>query len=228
MYCKNCGTQIKDDAKYCKECGTEIRIRANELKDDEIKFIEDKKIVKTVNQRKESNEQEYVYVFLNNLDYNKRELLRKALYYSNLVLTAVFVIMTIMHFKDEMDAAENYKLLVYVIRYINAIGFVAVLQFVIEQLHDCVKLKTTQLIDKNKSGLFILLEMLYIGLGVIAWILILNPTDGEMLSIFGAVATDGLFDYLMVIKVPVVLLIIAVFVKCYSDKYLRKSEKEAD
>lgn len=29
MFCKNCGTQINDDAKFCNNCGTNISIGNN-------------------------------------------------------------------------------------------------------------------------------------------------------------------------------------------------------
>ena len=89
------------------------------------------------------------------------------------------------------------------------------IQFVLEEISYTLSLKTNNLKKESNSTLICLGQIVYIFLIIIAWKMILFPSNVDMVQIYLAIVNDALLDGLLVIRVPIFLLIGASILKIF-------------
>ena len=219
MYCTKCGGKLDENEKYCSKCGNEIEKRNGLEIDQSIKSDDDKdlKIDKPIDSifKEECIEQDQDYLFLKNMNSKTRDFIKNIIYVLKIVIGIIIFLITIFHIKSEFEEAQNYKLTLYIVRYVYKIGLMCLIQFVLEEISYTLSLKTNNLKKESNSTLICLGQIVYIFLIIIAWKMILFPSNVDMVQIYLAIVNDALLDGLLVIRVPIFLLIGASILKIF-------------
>lgn len=210
MFCVECGKEFNSTWKKCPYCGENIIISVLE---------------KTEEKQEEYREEEYEeegyrdeYVFFENYDGAKRETLNQVFKVIGKLCMGVTILVSLWHIHNEMQAAEDYKWSVYLIRYINAVGMYALVEYIITEIAEWLALKKNQIRNTSSMAMAKGLKIGTLCLAVVGMMSLLNPTDAEQLQIFVAVADDSLADYLLVTKLTWILFIGAAVLNGIFDK----------
>ena len=208
MFCRKCGNELKENTKYCPHCGEKI-----ELKNNDNTF---KESVSENNILQDENK----YLFLNTMSHKNRD---KILYINRIkerIYQIIFGILTAYFVYRQIELQENYKFIIYVIRYIQ---YIIPYLFIYSVFEEIVMLLTVthNEINKNKSK-----TMIFIFEGLCLFILFLiserisNPDN--MIGLFNVIAEKyfliAIFKYLMFIKAEILMLIIVGIIKYYINE----------
>lgn len=223
MFCPKCGNELNDSANFCRKCGLKIQKGTQEInKANVINSI--KNLIEEIIKGKEDLNKEVKkenYLFLNNINSNYRKKLDKILNILIWIVGLWVILSSIIHIKSELDEAQNYKFILYVIRYIYAIGPLYLIDFILQEMTFILNLKYDSLKESDTSGVVCIGEVIYVILGIVSGILILYPSNAEMLNLYLAVVDGSLIVVLSTIKVPILLLVSAGILKYFiSEKYL--------
>ncbi len=191
MICKNCSEEIQEGWKNCPKCGCKLEVREEEK-----------------------------YVFFPTLKGKTRININLAFRIISIIVGIFSAIMIILHIYGEIKADENYKLLLYIIRFINTCGIYLVIGFVFEEVCEMMEKKGNPNVKIYSNMKILILEMMYICIVVIAGLLLVLPSDGQKLLMLGAVANDSFIDYLSIVKEPVILFVFAIILKCIMESML--------
>lgn len=167
MFCTKCGKEITNDtAKYCPRCGSEISKtievisnKMEEFKDsidkntNTIEQLEDLKCSsenhkKILSDDKCDSSKEIKYLFFKNISGEKREKINKKLNHGNKIVEIIIAFLTIYFIYEQIELAENYKLIIYVIRYII---FILPFGFFASAYEEVYKLFSIEENKKNKQ-----------------------------------------------------------------------------
>ncbi|MCI9532485.1 MAG: hypothetical protein HFH38_12290 [Lachnospiraceae bacterium] len=184
MFCKNCNEEIHGDMKNCPKCGCQIE-----------------------------NGIEGNYVFFPKIKGEKRETVNMLFRIIHMAVLCFAAIMVIRHIYGEIQAAEHYKILLYVMRFICMCGFYLVLEFIADEIKWMMLLERNPAVGLYSSGKVLIAEMVYIFLGVIGGIMLISPSEVQELEMLAAVADDSFLDYMIAMKLPLILLILAAVIK---------------
>lgn len=208
MFCGKCGKKLKENAKYCPRCGEKIREENN------VNIIQESASENNVHQ------DENKYLFLNSLSQKRRDQLIYINAIEERIYQIIFGLLTVYFIYRQIELQENYKLIIYVIRYIQYIIPYLFIYSVFEEIVMLLTVKNNE-INKNKSKIII-----FIFEGLCLFILFLiserisNPDN--MIGLVKVIAEQyfliAIFKYLMFIKAEILMLIIVGIIKYYINE----------
>ncbi len=216
MFCRKCGKELKENAKYCPRCGKKIRLKNN---DD---------IFQESVPKNNIHQNENKYLFLNTMSHKSRG---KLLYINDIkerIYQIIFGLLTVYFIYRQIELQENYKLIIYVIRYIQYIIPYLFIYYVFEETVMLLTLENNET-NKSKSKLMIVIcEVLYLLILFIITIRISNPDN--MIGLFQVIAEQyfitAMLKYLLFIKMEIlILMVLGVFKYYVNEKILGYIEK---
>ncbi len=195
MFCGQCGEKWQEGWKVCPKCGW-----------------------------KAGDVEEAQYVLFPQIRGKKREKINSVFRVIHKIVILVTVVMVAAHIYGEFQEAENYKALLYVMRFICMCGPYFVLEFVVEEIKWMMLLQKNQVSATCPAGAVMGTEFVYILMGVIAGIMFINPSAGQEWEMMAAVVDDSVVDYLITMKGAIILLILAAFIKYMQGKWMEPKQ----
>lgn len=211
MFCKNCGTELPMSAKFCPKCGIKINnaIIKEEI-NDSIGIKED-------------------YVLFNNIKDEKRTILNARLKFGEKIVEWIVGLATIWFIYKQIQLAEDYKFIIYVVRYFI---FIIPFCFFAEIYHEIFKLmvlRKNQINQKRSNITMIIIKVIYIFFLIIIMNNIINPENnsvGLLKVLFQNNFLKSLIEYLLFIKFEILSLIVLGLCNRYIDKNILGYEEE--
>lgn len=241
MFCTKCGKEITNDtAKYCPRCGSEIsktiEVISNKMEESKdsidkntntIEQQEDLKCSSENHKKILSNDKcdsskEIKYLFFKNLSGEKRERLNQRLNNGNKIVEIIIALLTVYFIYQQIELAENYKLIIYVIRYII---FILPFGFFANVYEEVYKLFSIEENKKNKllSTKTIVVKIIYLLLLFAIMHRLTDPT-GDTIGLLRIIVKDNFIlaflDYLSHIKFELLSLVILGTCNYFYDKNL--------
>lgn len=189
MFCKNCGEEMQDGWVNCPKCGHKAGSSAEEK-----------------------------YVFFPKIKDEKREKINSIFRIIHMVVIGFTAIMVIAHIYGEIQAAEDYKMLLYVMRFFCMCGPYLIFEFIVDEIKWIFLLERNPAVGTYSRKNIIIAETLYIFLGIIAGIMLVLPSEAQQLEMIAAVVDDSFVDYIIIMKIPVIMLIVAAVIKAVLEK----------
>lgn len=243
MFCTKCGKEITNDtAKYCPRCGGEIfktiEVISNKMEEskDTIDKNKNTNTIEELEDLKSSSEhhekilsgdkcdssKEIKYLFFKNINGEKRERINKKLNYGNKIAEIIIAFLTIYFIYEQIELAENYKLIIYFIRYII---FILPFVFFATVYEEVYKLFSIEENKKNKllGSKTIIAKIIYLLLLFAIMQRLTDPT-GDTIGLLRIVVEDNFIlaflGYLSVIKFELLSLVILGACNYFYDKNL--------
>lgn len=185
--------------------------------DDNMQYAEKSKIT---NEYVSSDRENEDYIFLNNIVNKKRKRLNNRLELGKKVINWLLALATIWFIYKQIDMSENYKFIIYTIRY-----FIFIIPFcffveVYDEIYKLFLLKRNS-INKNYSKTkIIVIKVIYVVFLLVVMNSLINPTDNGFGLLKVLVQENffvGLIEYLLYIKFEIFCLIILGIGNYYVD-----------
>lgn len=201
MKCPKCKNIIDDDSKFCSICG-------ENLNNTEKNF--DK-----------PNENESSFILFDHINPIKRKKLLKILSIINKILNIIMILLILIFICMEIEEGMNYKFSIYVIRFLNTILPIAIIPFLIDQLHFSMTLKKSDVDSKYSSKTVILFEGVYLVLSFLTFFTYFDKSSSfDLLSLVYIIGNDEILDLLFFYKMPIFFCVLAVGLKYYLDEHI--------
>ena len=223
MYCNKCGKEVDALAKYCPFCGAQVN--KEEQKENSI----EKTITKTIKdddkplKTKVNNNEDDEFMFFEKFNQDKRKITFNIVKVCSILLNCLIFIGTIMFIKSEMDAAENYKFIVYVLRYIYAFRGIYLLQILVDMLKFFLEIKKSEIDSKFNKNIILIAELSYAVLYVIGIISLNALNTGDSLLLLYGISENSYWDIFSVFKVTIITVVIATILKYFIDTKMVKN-----
>lgn len=189
MFCEQCGEKLQESWKVCPKCSWQLK-----------------------------NMEEKQYVFFTQIKRERREKINSVFRMVHIIVGAFVALMIAVHIYNEIQRAENYKVLLYVMRFICMCGPYLVLEFVVAEIKWIVLLRKNQVSEFCPIRAIIVTELIYIFMGVIAGWMFISPSIEQEWKMMAAVANDSVIDYLTTMKEAIALLLLSAVVKYIQEK----------
>lgn len=223
MYCNKCGKEVDDLAKYCPFCGAQVNKKENSIEKTISKTLkDDEKALETKVNNNENDE----YMFFENFNFNKRKIILNIVKVCSVLLSCLVFIGTIMFIKSEMDAAENFKFVVYVLKYIYAFRGIYLLQVLTDTLKFFLKIKKSEIDLKFNKNIIFVAELSYAALYVIAIVSLNALNTGDSLLLLYAISENSYWDLFSVFKVTIITIVIATILKYFIETKMVKKTSD--
>lgn len=220
--CSNCGERLESEWQACPNCGITVE---ECLCGNNINSIQNTQEIKGVYEHETKDE----YLIFTKFHGKGRRVINTLFKILSWLVNIGAVLVTLVHISSEIQAAENYKMLLYIIRLCYSCGLWYVWAFIVGQVHNLMEMKRDRVIERESCKTVVQMEVSYIVLGMLGWGFFLSPSDGELLKIFGAVAFGSVWDFLMIIKIPILLWLIAGVLRYILDsKFLKETKNKKD
>lgn len=245
-FCNRCGKKIREEWEVCPYCGNEcLEIeKSTELKENRKieEGKEEKESEKTGEYWKEDergeteekssivdeNREDEEYLLAPHLKGMARTIVNLLFKIVSVIFEVIAVIVTYSHIHSEMEAAEDYKMILYILRLLYSCGHYYILSGLITNLYDFFKIKKSSLPSENFSGIVIALEVGRIISGLLAWVYFYNISYLQLIQIFISIGSDSIKDVLIIYKESLFFIIIGVIMGYAVDKILSKEEEPAE
>lgn len=220
--CSNCGERLESEWQACPNCGITVE---ECLCGNNINSIQNTQEIKGVYEHETKDE----YLIFTKFHGKGRRVINTLFKILSWLVNIGAVLVTLVHISSEIQAAENYKMLLYIIRLCYSCGLWYVWAFIVGQVHNLMEMKRDRVIERESCKTVVQMEVSYIVLGMLGWGFFLSPSDGELLKIFGTVAFGSVWDFLMIIKIPILLWLIAGVLRYILDsKFLKETKNKKD
>lgn len=220
--CPNCGERLESEWQACPNCGITVEERSCGNNINSIQSIQE---IKGVYEHETKDE----YLIFTKFHGKGRRAINTLLKILSWLVNIGAVLVTLVHISSEIQAAENYKMLLYIIRLCYSCGLWYVWAFIVGQVHNLMEMKRDRVLERESCKTVVQMEVSYMILGMLGWGFFLSPSDGEVLKIFGTVAFGSVWDFLMIIKIPILLWIIAGALRYILDsKFLKETKNKKD
>lgn len=201
MFCKNCGEEIQEGWKNCPKCGRGLGTKVDDT-------------------------EENPYIFFPGIQREKRKTLKTVFNILHIVAEGFALLVIILHINAEIQEAANYKMMLYIMRFICTCGPCLVLKFITSEVAWMISLKKKPDVKIDSAVNYMIAEIAYIFIGAVAGIMLAAPSVGQKLEMMAAVSNDSYLDYLATMKMPVILLILAAVINCMLSKKLEGLSEE--
>lgn len=178
-----------------------------------------------------TNSLESEFVFLSNIPH--RNLIPIILNYIGKGFSIIVGILILIFVKEQIDAGENLKFIIYIIRFI--VNFIVLLFWgeVITELKELFGLKYSDIKDNTTKEKIITTSVIKMICLMITTYYFMNPSDMTVLELGGAIINDSfieaLIDTIFAFKVPVVFWILSGIVDFIKyKKYIIKKEEDVE
>ncbi len=227
MYCYKCGNKVNENSKYCGKCGTKLKniienkgIDGKETDEFEgnLEIKENEEKTEMVNETNEYTDESETktsvaseYLYFSNIPY--RTFIPRLLYYIEKGFMFIISILILSFIQDQMNAGENLKFIIYIIRFFTEFAIWLFWSEVINLAKELLDLKYIDVKRNTKKEIITAICITEIICYASASYYFMNPSDSTVLKLTGAILNDSfiesLIDVLFVFKVPVLFIIVA-------------------
>lgn len=203
-FCTYCGNKLNPEWKACPHCGKDVNGKQYNISHSEV------------------NEG---YLFIGSMNNEKRERLIFIFTIIHYVVLAILILKSISHIYREIQDDQNYKFMMYIVRFINTVGVYFVWNFIVEEVLECIQIKRAQLAETVSIEIAKLVRIVYLVLGIWGLIDLVMIMREQIVEIFVVIVENSWQDFWSMISGAITLLVIAGGVNCYWDKKII-SQKE--
>lgn len=244
MYCKYCGKLVENNSKFCKYCGKKLD---NALLSEQRLNIDDRIHEKSdlitneyVNDSSEAENTEFKkqlideinknspHAFFNFIPLKYRNKVDEIATWIDKVVEFIVGLILLDFIYQQVQLDEGYKLIVYVVRFIQYAAIPDFWAWLISELVKFIRLRDADIKPGNEKKTIV-------GLSIVAGVLYLyacyyfaTPSDGILLGLTKAMFYDSFLEafieVLFAYKTAMVLLMIAMVLNAYRDKKLIEKE----
>lgn len=244
LFCPKCGNKIdieKTKNFVTEDCNEKDSIKEN-IDSERLKII--KKITKEIKKviilkekqekvYQKSNEENIIrnvnnnkYVFFNFMNARIRSISSSILGILSKIILWGTVALTFFFINDCIKNNENYKLIVYIIQYINSFSWIFLVEYIVNSLVELLEMDDSKFINRNKISEYKKYEFISIGCSVLGYGILAFPSTSLMLSYTGVAIAGNIVDLLYAIKGPIILFIISFVLNNIKNNYLKEKDNE--
>lgn len=158
--CPNCGERLESEWQACPNCGITIE---ECLCGNNINSIQSIQEIKGVYEHEIKDE----YLIFTKFHGKGRRVVNTLLKILSWLVNIGAVLVTLVHISSEIQAAENYKMLLYIIRLCYSCGLWYVWAFIVGQVHNLMEMKRDRVLERESCKTVVQMEVSYIVLGML-------------------------------------------------------------
>lgn len=244
MYCKYCGKLIEDNSKFCKYCGKKLdnallseqklntddslHEKSNLITNEYVNDSSDAGNTESKKQLRDKINKNSPHAFFNFIPLKYRNKVDEVATWIGKVVEFIVGLILLDFIYQQVELDEGYKLIVYVVRFIQYAAIPYFWSCLISELVKFIRLRDADIKTGNEKKTIV-------GLSIVAGVLYLyacyyfaTPSDGVLLGLTKAMFYDSFLEafieVLFAYKTAMVLLITAMVLNAYRDKKLIEKE----
>ena len=233
MFCHQCGKKVDEDSIYCGNCGAKLKMKTEEQPTQEstastVISAEDKSDDTNITHIDINTPLMSDYVFLNDIPY--RDMIPKILKYIHNGIDIIGVLLFLVFVKEQIDEGANYKIMIYVIRYIINFALLFLSIEIIKQIIILFKIKYSDIKNNTKKTIILVWNIMIILLLIIGTYILKNPSNLTILELYGAIANDfiviSLIETILAFKVPLLFFVVCGILEEIQIRFFIEYEEE--